>query len=181
MSIRFLSVAALMPCLALSGCSKTTEPAAEPEALISWTFDADFDGWTDDASSTTSGSVVWLDREGGLVKFDGVGYDGSPNAWMYIQVAVPAGARTLRYRHSAHDRNDGAGSLRIRLEPAGGPSVLLQDWVELSTGPNGFEFFGEMIDISSWAGSTVTIYFEHADIDGGGNNQRYVDDIEIWS
>jgi len=165
----------------LAACGGSTAPEAEPEALVSWTFDADLGGWSAEVSETTWGTVTWLDREGGLVKLDGVGYDGSPNAWIYIEVAIPANALTLRYRHSAHDRNNGTGSLRIRVEPAGGPPVLIQDWVELSTGSEGFEFFDEILDMSAWAGQTVTLLFEHADIDGGGNNQRYLDDIAIWS
>lgn len=152
------------------------------EVALKWTFDNDLEGWQVEERSRDNfpwGGVSWNSREGGVVLFDGVGYDGSPNSWIYIQVDLPSDARELRYRSSAHDRGDGAASLRIRLEPVGGSLETIQDWEELSTGAEGFDWVNATVNIAAWAGQTVTLFFEHADIDGGGNNQRWLDDIEI--
>ncbi|HSM03582.1 MAG TPA: S8 family serine peptidase [Longimicrobiales bacterium] len=157
------------------------EPSTDPAPKLLWTFDADLDGWTveDRPDDSPWGRVGWNEREGGVVVFDGVGYDGSPNGLIYQQVDLPTDVTLLRYVSSAHDRGDGAASLRVRLVPEGSPSVTIQDWQELATGPPGFDFIEATIDISAWAGQRVTLYFEHADIDGGGNNQRWLDEIEV--
>ena len=147
--------------------------------LLGSGFDGGLDGWSDGTHASLFGTVTWLDREGGVVKLDGVGFDGNPNAWISKQLALPADAKTLRTSTSAHDRNDGEVALRVRIVDDGQTSHTIQDWTGLKTEDQGFEFFPQTFDISAYAGQTVTVYFEIGDMDGGGNNQRYIDYIEV--
>lgn len=167
--------------LALVGCSEDDGPsAAGGGTLLARTaFDEDLDGWQAGTHDTLFGSVVWLDREGGIVKLDGVGFDGDPNAWISREFDLPADASTMRLSTSAHDRGEGAVSLRIRLVDAGDTSHVLQDWTTLDTGDPDFEFVEQSLDISAHADQTVTIFLEIGDDDGGGNNQRYIDFVEF--
>ena len=158
------------------------DPSIDPTPDLFWTFDADLDGWKAEERPRDGfpwGNVGWNERQGGVAVFDGVGWDGEPNSWLEIQVALPADVTTMRYRSSAHDRGPGAASIRVRLEPQGGQIITVSDWEELSTGPDGFDFVDHQFDMSAWAGQTVTLYIEHGDIDGGGNNQRWLTEVEI--
>lgn len=174
-----LVVVAVAGCGSSDNPAKPTPPKASP-VLMNWTFDSDMNGWSSETSQTTWGTVQWTGLGDGMVKMDGIGYDGSPNGWMYREIDLPSNAALLRFDTSPHDRGDGAGSLRVRLVDANGDSHTLLDWEELHTdGVDGLDIVERKADISAYAGQTVTLYFDHADIDGGANNQRYVDNIEI--
>lgn len=177
-----LSVLTVIVVLCALACSEDDETPVMPApttVLISSAFTTGLDGWTSGSHASNFGTVTWLDREGGIVKLDGVDFDGSPNAWISKQIDLSANAKTLRTSTSAHDRGSGAVSLRIRLVDAAQTSHTILDWDEMETGDEGFEFFPQSFDISAYAGQMVTVYFEIGDIDGGGNNQRYIDYIEI--
>jgi hypothetical protein len=170
--------------LLLAGCSDDDDSPSAPNdttstVLVSSQFREDLDGWTGGTHATNFGTVTWLDRGDGMVKLDGVGFDGDPNAWIWKEIDLPKNATTLKISTSAHDRGDGAVSLRIRLVDADMTSHTILDWEEFDTGDEGFEFIPQSFDIAAFAGETVTFYFEIGDIDGGGNNQRYFEYIEI--
>jgi hypothetical protein len=165
-------------------CGGDDDPVAptgtNQTALLTWTFDDDFDGWDSGTNSAgVWGTAQWSDHHDGCIKLDGVGFEGEPNAWIHREIELPADAKTLSYESSAHDRGDGAVSLRVRLIDDNTDEHTLLDWEELETGDEGHEFFPRSLDISSFAGQTVTVYLEIGDIDGGGNNQRYLDTIAV--
>jgi hypothetical protein len=176
-----LSALAVTVVLAATGCSDDkSSPAAPKSTSDVTTFANDLDGWTANTSSVDWGSAVWSSLNGGCVKLDGVGNnDPEPNAWIEKQVTLPASVTTLHYKASAHDRGVGTGSLRVRLKDEGDALHTLVDWETFATGDEGLEFFARSASLSAYAGQTVTLYFELDDLDGGGNNQVYVDDIEI--
>jgi len=148
--------------------------------LVSSNFSKDLDGWTAGTHASLFGTVTWLDDEGGIVKLDGIGFDGDPNAWISKEIALPTAAKTLRTSTSAHNRGDGEVSFRVRLVDESLVSHTLLDWDPLKTEVEGFEFFPASFDISAYAGQTVTVFFEIGDIDGGGNNQRYIDYVRVY-
>ncbi len=49
----------------------------------------------------------------------------------------------------------------------------------MDTGDDGFDWVVTDVDVSAWAGQTITLWLEVNDDEGGGNNQTYWDDIEI--
>jgi hypothetical protein len=106
--------------------------------------------------------------------------DPGPNAWTNREMALPASAATLRFQTSPHDRGNGTGFLRVRLRDAGGTWHEIMA-LEKMTGNNdpGYEWEARNLDISAWAGQTVLVQWESEDGDGGGNNQRVIDDIEV--
>jgi len=166
-----------------AACSEEDTPmstSTPSTVLISSNFENDLDGWTEGSHASNFGTVTHLDREGGIVKLDGVGFDGDPNAWIEKEILLPADAKTLRISTSAHDRNNGEVSLRVRLVDGSATSHTLLDWDPLKTEDEGFEFFPQSFDISAYAGQSVTIFLEIGDIDGGGNNQRYIDYIRVY-
>ncbi len=166
----------------LVGCGGDDAPAgpsARSTPLVESQFESGLDDWDAGTHATLFGTVVWLDREDGVVKLDAVGFDGTPNAWISKEVDLPASAKTLRTSTSAHDRGSGGTSLRIRIVDEASTSHLIQDWDYMDTGSEGFDFTAQSFDISAYAGQTVTIFFEIGDDDGGGNNQRYIDFVEI--
>lgn len=176
----------LLICLGVMALVACSEDESTPmsnktpsEVLVASRFDTDLDGWSDGTSTTNWGTVTWLSREGGIVKLDGVGFDGNPNAWISKEIALPADAKTLNTSTSAHDRGDGEVSLRIRIVDGSAVSHTILDWDPMKTGAEGFEFVPASYDISAYAGQTVTIFLEIGDIDGGGNNQRYIDYVDI--
>jgi hypothetical protein len=176
---RWTSLLALL--LLLTACGDDDGPAGTPApAGISFDFTEDLEGWEVATSSVDWGKAQWLDRGRGLIHLDGVGDDDpGPNAWAWKVVELPAGARQLRFTSSAHDRGDGTGWLRVRLVDAGGISHNLVPLHVLQTGEEGFDFQERTADLSAFAGTSVTLYFELEDADGGGNNQRYIDVVEI--
>ena len=181
--MRRLTILSVSLIALIAACSSDDSNPAGPgptsTVLVSSAFDSDLDGWSAGSHATNFGTVTWLDRRGGIVKLDGVGFDGDPNAWISKEIALPANAKTLRTSTSAHDRGDGEVSLRVRVVDASQTSHTILDWDAMETGDEGFEFFPQSFDISAFAGQTVTVFFEIGDIDGGGNNQRYIDFIEV--
>jgi hypothetical protein len=179
------TLVALLTCaLAVIGCAKkgsrTTAPAASSGPAIAYRFDNDAEGWTMEQSSVDFAISKWDNKSNGVLHTDGVcDSDPGPNAWGYRSIALPSGAKTLRYSRSAHDRGSGTTFNRVRLVDSGSVSHTLQDWEMMSTGSDGYDWVVADVDISAYAGQTVTIYLELNDDDGGGNNQTYWDDIEI--
>ena len=165
---------------ATSTCQEGTtgqgsETVTVRDALLRWTFDDDEEGW-DKGFGTDWGRAEW---RRGFLYLDGIGdSDDTPNAWFENTFTLPADARILRFDTSGHDRNQGTGYLRVVLE-AGGQTHVLLPLEGMSTGPEGYDWVERSAPVQAWAGQEVTVRFELDDIDGGGNNQRVIDNVEI--
>lgn len=164
----------------LLSCDSASEGGGE--ALLSWTFDEDLEGWQEGMADDESwGTVRWLKSFGGVVKLDGTGDRGNPNAWIYQEITLPKDARTLQFRTSAHNRNGADSALRVRLVE-GSNSTTLLDWEVIKfTGTDGGQltFVDRNVSIRDFAGRTVTLFFEQDDNGPGSHEQRYLDDILI--
>jgi hypothetical protein len=159
----------------------------QPERLV-FPFDDDLEGWTGDVVASPGarnwGTVYWLPKHGGTVQLDGTGGPGQPNAWISRSILLPSNAEVLRFDASAHDATGADTRLIVRLVDEG-VSTTLADEVLVHRGPAGtLSFTTQLLDISAWAGSWVTIFFEQDDngIDGafpGGDEQLHLDNIRI--
>jgi Subtilase family len=156
------------------------------ECGILFTFTSDLQGWSTGVTSSETGccnSVIWQFRSssGGIVKLDGSDggtSDGEPNSWMFRTIDIPSGATTLKFITSAHDRDGASGALRVRLHDGSTFHTLL-DW-EVLTGIEGqLVWVPRQANITSFAGQSVTIYFEQGDNDIGVHEQRYIDNVSI--
>jgi len=171
--------------LLLAGCA-TPPPGTPPHPLLSWTFDADLDGWeTGVATGEAWGTAEWnswcgSDRDEGCVKLDGTGDPGNPNAWIYRTLKLPPGATTLRALTTAHDRKGADSLYRVRLVDGSAVEHVLIDWSTSSSSENAYHWFPIEAEIAAFAGKTGTLYFEGADNGPGSNEQRYYDDIAIY-
>lgn len=164
------------------GCGDDDSPTSPTNnsPLMSFDFAEDAQGWGFGTSSIDWGKAQRASKSKGIMELDGVGNnDPGPNAWAWRQIDLPAEARTFRFLTSAHDRGDGTGFLRVRVRAGANNWQEFLALEEMATGAEGYEWEERSLDISSFAGQSVMIQFELEDSDGGGNNQRYVDDIEI--
>jgi hypothetical protein len=179
-----LGLLALAAATLLVACGTPSAPTSG-EPLLLWTFDDDLDGWLTGTTGDGWGSAEWRswcgsERERGCVKLDGVGGAGSPNAWIYRTLTLPADATTLRFDTSAHNR-DGADSLyRVRLVDASAAEHVLIPWAESSGSEDAYHWLTLEASIAAFAGTSVTLYFEGADNGPGSHEQRYYDDIGIY-
>jgi hypothetical protein len=178
-------VALLATPLWLAGCGdEPTRSSNDPPPVDgpAFTFPNDLEGWSTGVAVTGMfNDVVWMDRDGGFVKLDGSDggtSDGQPNSWMFRSIEIPAGATTLAFDTSPHNRGGATGALRVRLED-GTTSHTLLDW-EVLTGVEGeFVWAAREVGIAEFAGQTVTVYFEQGDNDIGQHEQRYIDNVSI--
>ncbi|GEM_PF-6819710 len=155
---------------------------------LSFTFDSDLDGWSRGSvgpkGSANWGTEYWLHRHGGSVQLDGAGNPNAPNAWIFHTFSLPANTTTLSFDVSAHDRIGADTRFIVRVIEAGNGTTLVNEILH-HTGPDGdLSFVTQSVDISRWAGKTVTIYFEQNDngINGefpGGDEQVHLDNIRI--
>jgi hypothetical protein len=150
-----------------------------------WTFDADLEDWLTGTTDDGWGTADWRswcgsDRERGCVILDGVGGAGSPNAWIYRTLTLPAGATTLRFDTSAHNRNGADSLYRVRLIDADAAEHVLIPWSESAGSEDTYAWFTVEASIAAFAGTTVTLYLEGADNGPGIHEQRYYDDIGIY-
>ncbi|HSE28888.1 MAG TPA: choice-of-anchor J domain-containing protein [Gemmatimonadales bacterium] len=148
---------------------------------MEWTFDADLEGWESGVDGAGGwGTVVQLDDNGGVVKLDGVGDPGEPNAWIFQEITLSSTATTLRFRTSAHNKAGADAALRVRVE-AGGASTTLLDWEVLAGAEGQYLWAERSVSVAAYAGQTVTLYFEQDDDGEGTHEQRYLDYIRITS
>ncbi|MBA4157553.1 MAG: hypothetical protein H0X65_08765 [Gemmatimonadetes bacterium] len=150
-----------------------------PEQTIAFTFNNDLDGWAEGTTSNGWGAVTWLSRRGGVVKLDGVGGPGDPNAWIYKTIEIPRGATRLRFETSAHNRDGADALLRVRVVDANQASHTVLDWENLTGTEGQYLWTDRSVSIAAFAGQTVTVYFEQADNGPGRHEQRYLDTIII--
>jgi hypothetical protein len=171
----------------------TTAQAADPlgEILDESNFnDGSFDGWSRAASGVKGTDANWgtvhtIDWPGGhvqVIQLDGVGGRNHPNSWIFREFALPETARTLTFDTAGHDRAGADAELKVRVVE-NGTSVTLLDEVEHGCA-GCTTLHGRSLDISPWAGKTVTFYFEQNDNGSNGqfpgvNEQVLLDNIRI--
>lgn len=167
--------------------------AADPlgEILLESNFDdGNLDGWSRGSSGLKGtdenwGTVHTIDWPGGhvqVIQLDGLGGRNHPNSWIFRQIDVPAAAKTLTFDTAGHDRAGSDAELRVRVVGNGASVTLLDEIEHGCAGCKGFH--GRSIDISAWAGKTVTFFFEQNDngshgVFPGVNEQILLDNIRI--
>jgi hypothetical protein len=155
-------------------------PAAPP---ILFTFDRNFEGWSRFGIGPRSndepwGTTEWQADGGGTVRLSGVGGQGKRNSAMSKSIALPADATTLDFKASADLGHSFADSrLIVRIVTPGGSTTLLRKVYSNTT--NRLQFTEESLDISAFAGTTVSVIFEQDDDGDGEHEHVYLDDIGI--
>ena len=154
---------------------------------IRFTFDNDLEGWTAVNSGTRDGTppwayTVWDYQNGkGVVNMDGrdTQLDSAPEATISKSIALPAGVTTMSFEVSAHNRPDSHVGYRVLING----QMLLND-VIVGPSPPAFRYITRTVDISAFAGQTVTIQFEQHDngsngVFPGSSKHLYIDNIRI--
>ena len=146
--------------------------------LLEWTFDTGNDGWEEGV--TGNGTVFHLEREGGVLKLHGTDDAiGTPNAWIYRAVTLPAAAQTVALRVSAHDRDGATVAWRLRLVDAAGTSHVLHGWEVLGGAEAVHLWADRTASIAAWAGTSVTLYVEQDDNGQHEHEHFYVSEVRI--
>lgn len=162
----------------------------KPAEKLEFTFDTDLEGWTKGVAglkgSDNWGTVYQLPRNGGIVQLDGTGAPGLANAWISKSIALPNLARKLTFDVSAHDRANSDSHFTVRLIDDSSDNVVVDRIVFGVEGS--LSFTPVSVDISAWAGRTVTLVFAQDD-NGvrvgnkrtfpGGDEQILLDNIRI--
>lgn len=155
---------------------------------ILFKFDADLEGWSpgnlrNPAGPPPWGVVIWDSQNGkGVVNMDGkdaTAADVGPNATLTKSIAMPAGATTLSYDVSAHNRPNSNVRYRVLIN-----GQLLRDEVLFGPQPPAFNYVPRSLNIAAFAGQTVTIVFELHDNGNNGvfpgtSKHVYLDNIRI--
>jgi hypothetical protein len=152
-------------------------PATVP---ILFTFDSDLEGWGSFGVGPRSedkewGTVEWRDQ---AVRLSGVGGAGRRNSAISKSIALPADATSLTFKASAdlgHDLADSNLTVKV-VTDSGSTTLLTRDY---SNTTDELLFTEESLDISAFAGLTVTIVFEQNDNGDGLHEHIYLDDIGI--
>ena len=152
---------------------------------IRFTFDSDLEGWSVVNSGTRDGTPPWAytfwDFQGGkgVVNMDGqdTALNNTPEATLTKSIALPSGFTTMTFEVSAHHRPNSNVGYRVLING----QMLLNDVIN---GPGGFHYITKTIDISAFAGQTVTIQFQQHDngsfgVFPGSSKHLYIDNIRI--
>ncbi|HEY2888306.1 MAG TPA: hypothetical protein VGJ17_06800 [Candidatus Limnocylindrales bacterium] len=151
-------------------------------------FDTDLEGWTRGTigpkGSADWGTVYWLPQHGGTVQLDGTGDPVERNAWISHVFVLPRDTTTLSFDVSAHDRHGADASFKVRIIDGAVSTAIVNEIVTHLGREGDLSFQTQTVDISAWAGRTVTIVFEQNDngIHGtfpGGDEQVHLDNIRI--
>jgi hypothetical protein len=144
---------------------------------LRFTFDGGLEGWqlaSAGGKYDSAAHIATIGNPGGSIILNGsdIGVvDANPNAWAFRSVDVPEGAAFVVFDTRA--QNDAA--LRVRLVDDSGSSHTVLDWQLLSGG----DWMTLTFAVVSWAGQTVTLYFEQDDDGEGVGEHRYVDNVRI--
>jgi hypothetical protein len=183
-----LLVAVIAAALAFGVGGAWSGAAAAP--ALKWTFNSGLQGWSSGRSGAP-GSSDWgkvsIERQGsnGYVRLDGNGDPANPNAWIFRTIQLPKTAKTVKYDISADDVPGSDAGFEIAIE-SGGKTTILDKGNARNIVPNRLTFRTHSLDISEWAGKTVTLYFMQNDNGVNGvihdpdfDEQLYYDNIEI--
>jgi hypothetical protein len=182
--VALLAAAALWPGSPGRGIGPGLAAAGdEPEGvLIEWLFTETEDPWRKGVSGQKGsfdwGTVYSLDDDDeGWIQFDGVGGSGRPNAWLFLKLTLPVGARTLQFDASGHDRAGADANFRVRIVEDGDSTTLFNERV---TGrEDDYRWRTHEVDIQAWSGREVTLYFEQNDNGPGIHEQVVLDNVRI--
>jgi hypothetical protein len=142
---------------------------------LAYDFANGLQGWTGRKGSRTYDNAQWTNSEGGgVLMLDGTDL-GTPNntrnSYFFRHAVLPPNATALTFDTRAS--ND--GKLRVRMHNYLGTTNTLLDWEILST----TNWVSRSVNISNFAGQTVTVFFEQNDGGQGINETRYVDNLVI--
>jgi hypothetical protein len=147
---------------------------------LAFDFSITAQGWKGGNNGGAFDKAEWTGgngNPGGALMLDGSDLgqlNTNPNSWFSRQISLPINATTLRFETMAN--ND--GRLRVRLERSDGTSITLLDWEGLASHN---VWVVRTVNLASYAGQTVTLYFEQNDGGQGSGEYRYVDNISILS
>jgi hypothetical protein len=154
---------------------------------IRFTFDSDLEGWSVTNSGTPDGTppwayTIWDSQSGkGVVNMDGrdTQLDSEPEATISKSIALPSGVTTMSFEVSAHNRPDSHVGYRVLVN-----GQILLNAVIVGPEPPAFRYVTRTVDISAFAGQTVTIQFQQHDNGSNGNfpgssKHLYIDNIRI--
>jgi hypothetical protein len=156
---------------------------------IRFTFDRDLEGWLPGtfgtAESTPPPSWAWTRWDSqngrGVVNMDGrdAAREDVPNGSITKSIDLAAGVTTMTYEVSAHNRPDSNVRCRVLIN-----GQVLEDFVIAGPEPPAFRYVTRTIDITAFAGRTVTIQFEQHDngsngVFPGSSKHLYIDNIRI--
>jgi hypothetical protein len=150
---------------------------------LKWDFEnGSFGGWTKGVAGAQGaanwGKVKIKEHDGDhFVELDGTGGTGKPNSWIKQAIEIPEAATTLIFDYSAHDVAGANAALKVRIVSDGSSTTLFS--VIASQASDSYDWQTKSLDISRWAGKTVTIYFEQNDNGPGQHEQIVLDNIEI--
>ncbi len=169
----------------------TLQPVDAAETTVDtrtvWTFDNDLDGWTGGVAGRMRPKYGEFGRAkrgnpGGSFYLDGCDYgspDGKANSWLFNVVKLPADAKEIyfetRGQGEAADLGSVGGGLRLIIVDEDGVEHVVMPWQTNNEKP----FVPVIVDISKFAGHTVTIRFEMRDSDIGEYQRRWVDNVTI--
>jgi hypothetical protein len=145
---------------------------------LSYDFASGLQGWNGSISGKPFDKAQWTSSPGnppGALLLDGSDLgnpDSNPNSWFTRQIILPPNATTLSFDTMAN--NDGL--LRVRLQLGNGTFVTLLNWAGLT---NHNSWVTRTVNLSSYAGQTVTLYFEQNDGGQGSGEYRYVDNVTV--
>ncbi|MEP6662590.1 MAG: immunoglobulin domain-containing protein, partial [Verrucomicrobiota bacterium] len=145
---------------------------------LTFDFANGLQGWTTNKGTKQFDNAQWTGSEGGgALLLDGSDLgtpDTTRNAWSTRAIFLPPNAATLSF----DTRATGDGRLRVRAKDASvsnPPLVVLSDWDT----PTTTNWVTRAINVSGYAGQTVTLYFEQTDGGPNASNARYVDNVAI--
>ena len=162
--------------------------------LLFFAFDEGLDGWTPTPAVQTPcfNLARWLNEFGNVVQLDGAddaptcasindAPDHQPNSWISKSISLPSDVTTLEFDVAGHNRPQSDSEMRIRFA-RGSTSNIVLDWIRIlgnqTEDPDPpVQFSHRTLNISSFAGQTVTVFFEQGDNGPGNNEQVYLDNI----
>ncbi|MEO7299038.1 MAG: choice-of-anchor J domain-containing protein, partial [Verrucomicrobiota bacterium] len=143
---------------------------------LSFDFANGLQGWTTNRTKA-SDKAQWTSAEGGgALMLDGSDTtpDTTRNSWCIRSIILPPNATTLSF----DTRATGDGRLRVRIKDVitpNPPLTVLLDWDT----PTTTNWVNRTVSLASYAGQTITFYFDQTDGGPDTNNARFVDNIAI--
>lgn len=167
-------------------------------APLFFAFDTGLDGWTPTPANQVPcfNLARWLEGFGNVIQLNGADDlptcnrnddvpDHQPNSWISKRISLPAEVTTLEFDVAGHNAPMSDSEMRIRFVDSGNVSHTVLDWTRILGNQNPdpdqqrppVEFSHRTLDISIFAGQTVTVFFEQGDNGPGEDEQVYLDNI----
>ena len=123
----------------------------------------------------------------GAIKLDGSDLGESeplpvPNAWMARVLELPEDVTTLAIRLSAHDLSNSDVQFRVLVgDHESSTTHTVHDWDLVVHPGGGFKHYvNRVIDMSAFAGKSITLIIQQDDDGEGANEQLWVDEVALY-